>query len=110
MFQHFVITRFNLRKKDWQTSKNKTQVLTDTWMEGRLELFEHYCFSSLKAQTKQNFLWLVFFDTSTADKFRQVIDRLAEEFSAFTPIYIDTMDVFSQHHSQKISERANLSL
>jgi hypothetical protein len=51
MFQHFVITRFNLRKKDWQTSK-KTQVLTDIWMEGRLELFEYYCFSSLKAQTK----------------------------------------------------------
>ncbi|MFQ3220411.1 MAG: hypothetical protein ACJAUL_003802 [Paraglaciecola sp.] len=94
MFQHFVITRFNLRKKDWQTSKNKTPVLTDAWMEGRLELFEHYCFNSLKAQTKQNFLWLVFFDTSTADKFRLVIDRLAQEFSAFTPIYIDGMDQF----------------
>lgn len=105
MFQHFVITRFNLRKKDWQTSKSNSQVLTDMWMQGRLELFENYCFCSLKAQTEQNFVWLVFFDSTTAVKFRQVITRLAEEFSAFTPIFIDGMDAFLPSIQAEIQAR-----
>ncbi len=94
MFQHFVLTRFNLRKKDWQTTRTNTQVLTDSWMENRLKLFENYCFSSLKAQTEKNFTWLVFFDSTTPEVFRKVIGRLDNEFSAFTPVYIDGMEAF----------------
>lgn len=105
MFQHFVITRFNLRKKDWQTSKSNTQVLTDTWMENRLALFENYCFSSLAAQTEQNFTWLVFFDNTTPDKFRSVIARLELTFSQFTPIYIDGMDAFLTQSQAQINQR-----
>ncbi|WOT04486.1 glycosyltransferase [Shewanella youngdeokensis] len=94
MFQHFVITRFNLRKKDWQTTRTNTEVLTDKWMENRLALFENFCFSSLKSQTEKNFTWLVFFDATTPDVFRQVITRLQNEFSSFVPVYIDGMDAF----------------
>tara|TARA_R110002012_G_scaffold92342_2_gene224372 strand:- start:740 stop:1576 length:837 start_codon:yes stop_codon:yes gene_type:complete len=105
MFQHFVITRFNLRKKDWQTSKSNTQVLTDTWMENRLALFENYCFSSLKAQTIQNFTWLVFFDITTSDKFRREITRLEQIFPQFTPIFIDGMDEFLPQSRAQINQR-----
>ncbi|MGY0580694.1 MAG: glycosyltransferase [Paraglaciecola chathamensis] len=105
MFQHFLITRFNLRKKDWQTSKHNKQVLTDTWMENRLALFEDYCFSSLQAQTEQNFTWLVFFDTTTPDRFRSVIARLEQTFSQFTPIYIDGMDEFLPQSRRQINQR-----
>tara|TARA_R110001592_G_scaffold216280_2_gene469886 strand:+ start:659 stop:1495 length:837 start_codon:yes stop_codon:yes gene_type:complete len=107
MFQHFVITRFNLRKKGWQTSKSNTQVLTDTWMENRLALFENYCFSSLVAQTEQNFTWLVFFDTTTPEKFRTVIAKLESTFSQFTPIYIDGMDEFLNQSRVQIQQRLN---
>lgn len=74
-------------------------------MEGRLELFEHYCFCSLKAQTEQNFVWLVFFDNTTPEKFRQVITRLAAEFNAFTPIFIDGMDAFLPSIQAEIQAR-----
>ena len=65
MFQHFILTRFNLRKKGWDETKSQSKVLTDKWMENRLELFEQYCYSSIKAQTKKDFEWLVFFDKTT---------------------------------------------
>ncbi|MGO4891672.1 glycosyltransferase [Flavobacterium sp. W21_SRS_FM6] len=58
MFQHYVITRFNLRQKDWLASKSNNEVLTDEWMENRLTLFSHYCFPSLLKQSTQNFTWL----------------------------------------------------
>ncbi len=105
MFQHFVLTRFNLRKKDWQTTRTNTQVLTDTWMINRLELFENYCFSSLKAQTEKNFTWLVFFDSSTPEIFREVISRLDNEFSSFTPVYIDGMTEFLPSIVKEIKAR-----
>ena len=60
MFQHFILTRFNLRKKGWDETKSQSKVLTDSWMENRLKLFEQYCYSSIKSQTVKNFEWLVF--------------------------------------------------
>jgi hypothetical protein len=105
MFQHFVITRFNLRKADWKTSKTNTQVLTDTWMENRLALFENYCFSSLKAQSEQNFTWLVFFDITTPDRFRKEISRLESAFERFIPIFIDGMDEFIPQSRVHIKQR-----
>ncbi|MCG9767071.1 hypothetical protein EXT48_00945 [Pseudoalteromonas sp. CO348] len=105
MFQHFVLTRFNLRKKDWLETKSKTQVLTDEWMRNRLELFENYCFASVKAQTEQNFNWLVFFDVSTTPEFREIIDRLASELRAFIPIYADGMEEFLPAIQRELNAR-----
>lgn len=39
MFQHFIITRFNLRREDWITTKNNDEVLSDIWLEEWFELF-----------------------------------------------------------------------
>lgn len=94
MFQHFVITRFNLRKKEWLETKNNSPVLTNNWMDNRLKLFEDYCFSSLLKQSQQNFIWLVFFDVSTTTIYRYKIEQLKQQFSNFVPIYIDGMDAF----------------
>lgn len=94
MFQHFIITRFNLRKKEWDTTRENTKVLTDSWMENRLQLFEKYCYSSLKHQSNKNFKWLVFFDTNTEDKYRKEITRLAKDFPLFEPLFIDGMGAF----------------
>ncbi len=105
MFQHFLITRFNLRKKSWHTTRNNTQVLTDEWMSNRLKLFENFCFASVKNQSNTNFTWFVFFDEETDEKYRVLIDRLAKEFACFEPLYIDGMDAFLPAIKTQISKR-----
>tara|TARA_R110001583_G_scaffold55849_3_gene169345 strand:+ start:206 stop:1099 length:894 start_codon:yes stop_codon:yes gene_type:complete len=104
MFQHFIVTRFNLRDPKL-IAQGDTSLLHDIWMENRLELFENYCFSSLKAQIEQNFTWLVFFDTSTPERFRKEITRFEAEFSPFTPIFIDGMDAFLPSIKAEIATR-----
>ena len=94
MFQHFVVTRFNLLVPAIEQAKGGTPILDENWMTNRLALFEEYCFSSLKAQKNQNFTWLVFFDIHTPEKFREKIHSFQDEFSSFTPIFIDGMDAY----------------
>lgn len=105
MFQHFVITRFNLRDPALEKANGNKPLLDDKWMADRLELFENYCFSSLKKQSETNFTWLVFFDISTPDIFRAIIDKYATEFSNFTPIYIDGMNAYLPSIKSEIAKR-----
>ncbi|MDT0555137.1 glycosyltransferase [Patiriisocius hiemis] len=94
MFQHFLITRFNLRKETWTTNKQNVAVLTEEWHENRFKLFKDYCFASVAAQTNKNFVWLVFFDTTTSEKYRLVIQELEQQLSNFKPVFVDGMDAF----------------
>jgi len=94
MFDHYIITRFNLKKEGWDTSKHNIPVLTETWLTNRFVLFERFCFSSVKAQENQNFKWLVYFDVSTPEIFKKRIEELAEEFPNFQPCYADGMEQF----------------
>lgn len=105
MFQHFILTRFNLRKKGWDETKSQSKVLTDSWMENRLKLFEQYCYSSIKAQTEKNFVWLVFFDTNTPQIFREKISELSRKFTNFVPIYADGMEDFYPSITREIKSR-----
>lgn len=94
IYKHYIITRFNLRKSDWITGKNKTELLTDDWHDNRFELFTNFCFPSVATQTNKNFEWLVFFDASTKPKYRNIIEKLQLQFNGFSPIYVDGMDTF----------------
>ncbi|NOY47953.1 MAG: hypothetical protein GXO84_07120 [Chlorobi bacterium] len=94
MFVHFLITRFNLRKDDWVTSKKNKVVLTDEWHKNRFELFDNYCFPSVNSQTNQNFQWLVFFDTTTPQKYKEHIATLEKKMHNFKPIFVDGMEAF----------------
>ena len=105
MFQHFVVTRFNLLLPAVEQAKGSTPILDDNWMTNRLALFEQYCFSSLKAQSNQNFTWLVFFDIHTDEKFRAKINSFQDEFSSFVPIFIDGMDAYLPAIKKEIVER-----
>lgn len=105
MFQHFILTRFNLRKKGWDETKSQSKVLTHSWMENRLKLFEQYCYSSMKAQNKKDFEWLVFFDKTTPQIFREKISELSSNFSKFIPIYADGMDDFLPSITREIKNR-----
>ena len=80
MFKHFLITRFNLRNPKWISDKKNVAVLTDEWHENRFKLFDEFCFKSVSAQTNTNFEWLVFFDTTTPQKFKEHIAEMREMF------------------------------
>lgn len=94
MFQHFLITRFNLRKETWTTNKQNVAVLTEEWHENRFKLFKDYCFTSVAAQTNKNFVWLVFFDSTTSEKYREIIKELQRELDNFKPVFVEGMDSF----------------
>jgi len=94
MFKHFLITRFNLRKSDWNTNKNNKAILTEEWHKNRFQLFTDFCFPSVASQTNKEFIWIVFFDTSTPDEYKNIVTSLQYKLSNFKPIFINGMDQF----------------
>lgn len=92
MRNHYLITRFNLRSKDWKLTKNGDKVLTDDWLDERFRIFENYCLPSVENQTNQNFKWCVFFDKETPEKYKLKILEINKRYSNFRPIYIDGME------------------
>ncbi|PHR70577.1 MAG: hypothetical protein COA67_08100 [Lutibacter sp.] len=102
MFQHYIITRFNLRRDDWNTTKNNEVVLSDSWLEERFELFENYCFPSVKNQTNQHFKWLVFFDVNTPEIYKSKIEDFVKEYDNFHPFFIDGMKSFIPSIIEKV--------
>jgi hypothetical protein len=60
-FQHFVLTTFNVRRKDFEKDKHGNPVLTEEWLEHRITLFEKFCFPSMRNQSNLDFRWLVCF-------------------------------------------------
>lgn len=87
IFNHFIITRFNLRL--WSKDKHNAPVRTENWLSKRFELFENYCFPSIKAQTNQNFKWICLFDYETPLKYKERINGLNIEYPQFCPYFLD---------------------
>ena len=85
-YKHFVITLFNLQL--WTKDKKNISTRTSTWLEKRLELFETYCFPSLKAQTEPNFVWLCLFDENTPLQVKEKIRVYRERLSSFYPCFL----------------------
>lgn len=86
-FGHVILTRFNVRQ-----SPDDTRLARDeAWLTRRLELFDAFCYPSVRAQTVENFQWLVFFDQATPEAFR---DRIAAygRWSRFRAAYVDGID------------------
>lgn len=81
-FHHFIITRFNVNIYPIDFPKR----IEDTWLSIRFELFQKYCFPTIKAQRNQNFTWLVLFDEQTPAHFRKIINIYAR-YKNFTPVY-----------------------
>lgn len=94
VYHHYVITRFNLRRKGWDTARNGSVVLTEEWLANRFILFEKFCFTSMQNQTHKNFTWLVFFDIDTPEKYRQKAMKYNLSFPNFQPFFINGMPEF----------------
>lgn len=103
-FSHIIITRFNLRDTNWnEFTKNNKPVLTNKWMEDRLDLFVNFCLPSVINQSNSNFEWWVFFDSTTPISFMNLISQLDENHEKFSPIYIDGMTSFLPSIKNRLS-------
>ena len=94
MFKHYLITRFNLRNKNWDVTKNNETLLTRNWMSHRIDLFSNFCLPSVANQTNTNFQWLLFFDQTTENDFKREVDVLLQPYKHFKSFYINGTDAF----------------
>ncbi len=102
MFQHFLITRFNLRNPKWDVTKNNESLLNEDWMINRMWLFENFCMPSVVNQTNKNFTWLLYFDTTTSDNFKEIISKITQRHSNISVFFIDGMPSFKGEIQQYI--------
>ena len=86
-FDHFIVTRFNLKNDDWSVDKNNNTICDSDWMSFRFDIFKNTCFNSIRNQSTKNFNWLVYFDTDTPKIYKDFIDDLHIEFPLFVPIF-----------------------
>lgn len=91
MFEHFLITRFNLKNPKWSVTKNNELLLTKEWMDERLDLFENFCLPTVIAQTEKKFKWLLFFDVSTESEHQKRMVEMTKKHSFIELFYIDGM-------------------
>jgi hypothetical protein len=94
MFEHYLITRFNLKNPNWDVTKNNEELLTDAWMEDRMWLFENFCLPSVKAQSNKKFTWLLYLDTTTAEKYKNKITDLTSGTENIKLFFINGMNEF----------------
>jgi hypothetical protein len=90
--QHLLITRWNLGVY----SGNGNQLNRERWMEVRLNLFARWCAPSVRAQTVQDFDWLLLIDPATPTSWRERIVNAA----AFARARLVEVS-----HDGKVSER-----
>ncbi len=101
---HFLITRFSVPFDDYQNDKSGAKVRTPEWLEHRFRLFKTFCLPSVKAQTCQDFLWLVFFDGNTPEYFKKEIKNIKTQYRNFTPLFVDSASAFHTSLKQTIAE------
>ena len=106
MFSHYLITRFNLRNPKWDVTKNNEALLTEQWMEHRIELFSDFCLPSVTAQSNRNFKWLIYFDVTTPQRFIDQIKQLTAPYDNIRTFFIDGMPSFYPEVKKFISQDA----
>lgn len=96
-FKHFVLTVFNVR-----LSHGGAVAPDRDWLEHRFRLFEEFCFPSVQAQTRADFTWFVFFDSSTPDEFKRRIERYTV-LRQFVPCFVSEVMGIESFSSMKAS-------
>ena len=72
-----------------------------------MQIFEDYCYASVKGQKNQAFTWFVFFDTDTEKKYIEMIAKLSQAFTNFVPVYSDSMESFLPTLKSEIAARTS---
>lgn len=85
LLEHFILTRFSYRGRDalkhlkgptWKTSDDP---LDPQRLELRFKLFEATCLPSVKAQTDQEFSWIIIVDENLQLQYRSRLESLLED-------------------------------
>jgi len=100
-FGHVILTVFNVRL---QFGGNTAP--DEEWLKHRFDLFDSFCYPSVRGQKNLNFKWLVFFDVSTPEHFRKKIASYAQ-WENFVPYYVDhpmSVDLFAGMKKDVISQ------
>lgn len=106
MYKHFLITRFNVKNRDWLTDKNRQTIKDEEWLKNRFQLFDQFCFPSIRSnQASSEFVWLVFFDPQTPAEFKERIEEYKQAFPYFQPVFIDSMDDLKPTLKREIATR-----
>ena len=107
-FRHLLLTRFNVRMK-WL---DEARGVSDEWLEHRVALFERFCLPSVRAQTCQDFTWLVFMDASTPGQWKERIESHARTYSNLVPRYVELFDWFALRAAMEevVPPRADVDL
>ena len=91
-FNHFILTRFNLRAP-WTHGDPDAHVgLDEGWLERRFELFEKVCLPSLVRQTETAFQWLLLLDHETPERFVKRMEEWSFKYPFFNSIYLKKED------------------
>ena len=112
-FQHFILTRFNILL--WYKAKDGRKVRTTKWLDHRFMLFEKYCLPSIKAQTCQNFEWIVLFDSMTPDTYKERIRHYQEGCPPLIPVFVEPenggyfADIFRKEIIKRLKSKRVLS-
>lgn len=110
LFQHYILTRFNLpvfrgELRDGAKIKN----LDEEYLRNRFDIFQRYTYPSIKNQTCQNFKWLILMDADTPEEFKQILSDLHAEYSNLIPCYFslkEYIDKVSQEYIDKYNDYA----
>jgi len=105
-FNHFIITRFNLKftRSNWKLDKQKNAVLTDEWLSHRMRLFLNYCLPSVLNQSVHNFTWVLYVDSETNYKVKCKLKDISHSYSFIKIIFVDSYETFEQTYCNKILE------
>ncbi len=83
--------------------KSGNDVLTDEWLKHRLNIFNNYCLPSVVSQTNRNFLWLIYFDSTTNETVRQQNANLENQYPGLIKIiYADGYNDFLKRNCSDI--------
>ena len=86
ILQHFILTRFNLLL--WNKDKDGKKVRSTSWLEHRFELFERCCLPSIVVQTCQEFTWIVLFDSTTPERYKEKIEEYKKRCPQLIPVFV----------------------
>ena len=107
LIQNFILTRFNLLL--WNKDKEGKKVRSASWLEHRFELFERYCLPSIIGQTCQEFTWIVLFDSTTPETFKEKIGEYQKRCTQLVPVYVrpESGRFFVQIFRDEVVKRLN---
>ncbi len=86
--QHILLTRFNL-KINPDANSEQNQGLNNEWLAHRFRIFQELCLPSVLNQSKEHFLWIIFFDIHTPDVYKKKAQSLSQFSEKIQIIFID---------------------